>query len=132
MLKPLLALSTIAVLAAPAAAERLSPEARLERALEGRVAGEPVSCIDPRINSSTQIIDRTAILYESTGSTVYVNRPRGGERSLDRSDVLITEIRGGQLCSGDVVRLAEPGMLTPTGFVLLGDFVPYRRAPRAQ
>ena len=122
-----IALAAVAVAASPAAAQPLSPEERLARAVEGRVAGEPVDCIDTSFFRSTRIVDGTAIIYERGGDTIFVNRPRAGQRSLDRSDVLLTEIRGGRLCRGDVVRLLDSGARFPTGMVFLGDFIPYRR-----
>jgi len=110
------------VLAAP----RLSPEARLDKILAGRVAGKPVDCIDPRFNSDTQIIDRTAIVYGS-GRTVYVQRPDNA-RDLRNGDVLVTTLRGSsQLCSIDTVHLHDPSGWN-RGFLALNKFVPYTRA----
>jgi hypothetical protein len=109
------------------AAPRLTSEERLARALEGRVAGEPVSCIQLRNVRSSQIIDDTAILYDS-GSTIYVNHPRAGRESLDRWDVLVTRTHSSQLCSIDVVHLYDSASRFQTGTVFLGDFVPYRKA----
>lgn len=109
------------------AAPRLDPEARLARALEGRVAGEPVDCIQLRNIRSSQIIDDTAILYDA-GGTIYVNRPRAGRESLDRWDTLVTRTHSSQLCSIDVVHLYDFGSRMQTGTVFLGEFVPYRRA----
>jgi hypothetical protein len=78
---PLLAASLVLASGSVAAAPRLEPEAQLARALEGRVAGEPVDCIQLRNIRSSRIIDDTAILYDA-GGTLYVNRPRsGGNRS---------------------------------------------------
>lgn len=115
-------------LAGPAmAAGRLSPEAQLDRAVEGRIAGEPVDCIDARRFTSSRIIDRTAIVYESPGGTLWVNRPRGGARSLDDWDVLVTRQHSSSLCRGDIVRLFDPSTMTQTGTVFLGDFVPYKK-----
>jgi hypothetical protein len=130
MRTPLLALSALAALIAPAAAQadRLSPDAQLARAVDGRVAGEPVRCIDTHRFSRSRIIDGTAIVYESVGDTVWVNRPRGGARSLDDWDVLVTRQYSTELCRGDVVRLFDSSTMTQTGSVFLGDFVPYRRA----
>ena len=56
-----------ALLAGPAllARDRPSGEEQLARLLEGRVAGEPVSCIPLSRTSSSRIIDRTAIVYDS-------------------------------------------------------------------
>jgi hypothetical protein len=58
----------------------LSPEAQLAKALDGRVAGEPVNCLSLRSIRSSRIIDRTAIVYQ-VGNTLYVNRPRAGADS---------------------------------------------------
>jgi hypothetical protein len=121
-----LAFGALLLSTSAAAAPRLQPEQQLARAIEGRVAGEPVNCINLRNVRSTQIIDRTAIVYEA-GNTVYVNRPRNGARTLDQWDVLVTKTHSSQLCSIDVVQLYDTGSRMQTGFVFLGDFVPYRR-----
>ena len=102
--------------------------AELARALEGRVAGKPVDCLNLRDIRSTRIIDRTAILYETTGGTIYVNKPEGGATSLDKWDVLVTDTRSPQLCNIDIVRLFDTGSHIESGFVNLGEFVPYRKA----
>ena len=112
------------------AAPRLSGEAKLSREIEGRVAGEPVKCLPFHRIHSSRIIDDTAIVYDS-GSTIYVNRPRAGRESLDRWDSLVTRTFGSQLCSADVVLLYDSSARMTTGFVFLGDFVPYRK-PKAR
>jgi hypothetical protein len=129
MRSPLLALAALAVLASPTSADarRLSGEAELARETEGRVAGEPVECIDARRFSSSRIIEGTAIVYEAPGGTLWVNVPRGGGRLLSDWDVLVTRQHSTRLCRGDLVRLFDRASLTQTGSVLLGDFVPYRR-----
>ncbi|MGE4302538.1 MAG: hypothetical protein AB7E24_00735 [Novosphingobium sp.] len=120
------------LLAAPAvAAPRLTPEQQLAKAIEGRVAGKPVDCIDPHFHSNTRIIEKTAIIYGS-GRTIYVNRPDNAN-SLRDDDVLVTELRGsGQLCSVDVVKLHDRSGLWNRGFVSLGKFVPYTRVDSAK
>lgn len=130
LLAPLIAAAAAASVLAVApgqAAPRLSPEARLAKAIEGRVAGEPVDCINLRSIRSSRIIDETAILYE-VGSTLYVNRPRAGQESLDRWDTMVTRTFGSQLCSIDTIRMVDPASRMLTGIVFLGDFVPYRKA----
>ena len=123
----LLSAAVLVAASAPAvSAPRMDQEARLARALEGRVAGEPVDCINLRNIRSSQIIDRTAIIYDA-GSTIYVNRPRGGRASLDRWDILVTELHSSQLCSIDVVHLYDSNSRVQSGFVFLGEFVPYRK-----
>jgi hypothetical protein len=116
-----------AMLASPALANP-DGEAQLERALEGRVAGTPVDCISMSRMSSSQIIDDTAILYR-VGSTIYVNRPRAGTEQLNRFDTMVNRLTGSnQLCSIDTVRTVDLTTGVPRGVILLGEFVPYRRA----
>ena len=121
-------IAAAAVAAAPAAArEKLEPEAELAKLLEGRVAGEPQKCIPLSTTRSSQIIDKTAIVYK-VGSTYWVNRPKGGAESLDDDDILVLRTTGSQLCSIDTLELHDRTSRMYSGFVSLGEFVPYRRA----
>jgi hypothetical protein len=108
------------------AGPRLAPEAQLAKALEGRVAGQPVDCINLRTIRSSRIIDDTAIIYDA-GGTLYVNRPRAGREDLDQWDTLVTKTHSSRLCSIDTVQLYDVAAHMPTGFVFLGEFVPYRK-----
>ena len=131
MKKILLTFAAASVLAAPAAAgPRLTGEAKLAKMLEGRSAGAPVDCIDLSLVQSSQIIDGTAIVYES-GRTLYVNRPRAGAESLDRSDTMVLKPFDHRLCRVDTVQMFEQGARFYKGSVFLGDFVPYRKDERA-
>jgi hypothetical protein len=112
---------------AATAAPKATPEQKLEKILEGRVAGEPRNCIPLHMVNSSQIIDKTAIVYRS-GSTIWVNRPAGGAASLNDSDTMVTKTVGSQLCSIDTVQLVDASSRSWRGFVNLGEFVPYRRA----
>lgn len=119
---------------ATAAAPR-DPEARIAKATAGRVEGAPVDCIYLRDIRSSQIIDRTAILYEVNDGRLYLNRPQTGASSLDWNDILVTDTHSSQLCSIDTVRLLDRGSGFQSGFVGLGKFVPYTKpakAPRGQ
>ena len=102
-------------------------EAKLAKALEGRVAGAPVDCIQLRDIRSSRIIDGTAILYD-TGTTLYLNRPDSGASWLDDNDVLVADTHSSQLCSIDVVRLFDNASHTPDGSVGLGKFIPYTKS----
>ena len=115
-----LLISAVALQAAP----RLDPEQKLARAVQGRVAGAPVRCLDLRTVRLTKIINRTAIIYDA-GNTVYVNRP-GNAEALDEGDTLVTRTALSQLCSVDRVQLWSSRIWT--GSVVLSEFVPYRRA----
>lgn len=122
-------IAAAAIAAMPAAApalERMAPEERLAKLLEGRVAGPPQDCIPLSMARSSQVIDGTAIVYR-IGSTLWVNRPEGGASSLDDDDILVTKLSGSQLCSIDAVQLHDRSSHMYSGFVSLGKFVPYRR-----
>ena len=102
-------------------------EAKLTAALAGRVAGKPVDCISLRDIRSSQIIDGTAIVYDTGGGRLLVNRPRMGAESLDSDDILVTKTYGSDLCSLDTVSLVDRGARMQRGFVGLGQFVPYTK-----
>lgn len=125
-LLPLL-IAGVALAAGPAQArERLSPEAELARALEGRVAGAPVDCITLRNLRGSRVIRRTALLYDA-GGVIYVNRPRAGAEQLTDWDVQVSRPFGNRLCSIDPVTLIDPSTGHFSGTVFLDEFVPYRR-----
>ena len=119
------------LVATSAQAAPQSPEAELAKALQGRVAGEPVDCIYLRDIRGTEIIDDTAIIYEHRNGTYYLNRPSGGAQGLDDWDILVTKTHTGQLCSIDTVELHDPSVRMMTGIVFLGDFVPYKKVKTA-
>jgi hypothetical protein len=120
-----------AIAAGPAAAaERQTPDQQLARALEGRVAGEPVHCVNLPQVRSTQVIPGTAIIYDA-GDTLYVNRPRSGAEQLNEWNTLVTRLSTTQLCSVDTIQLVDRGSHMLSGIVFLGDFVPYRRPQNA-
>lgn len=126
-------LSVVALMAAAMPAHAADPpsqrgEAALAKLIAGRVPGKPLSCLTQRDLRSSQTLDGTAIVYESFG-TLYVNRPNGAS-SLDSDDILVTRTVGSQLCRSDTVTLIDRGSRFQRGFVILNDFVPYRRAPK--
>jgi hypothetical protein len=123
-------LAAVALLGAAApsfAADPVSPkgETELAKAVDHRVAGKPVSCINQRDIQSSQVIRGTAIVYQ-IGRNLFVNRPSGAY-SLGNDDILVTNTIGGQLCRMDSVRLVDRTAGFQRGFVILGDFVPYTR-----
>lgn len=122
-----LALAAAGLLAAPATAarERLSGEAKLAKMLEGRVAGEPTSCIQLYPSASLTIIDGTALVYKR-GNTLYVNRTAYPD-DLDRRDTLVTRLYSNRLCRQDIVRTVDLPIGFETGSIFLEDFIPYRK-----
>jgi hypothetical protein len=128
-MKMLLALAALAAAAMPAAAApRPDPDTQLQRLLAGRVPGRPVSCISLQPSTTSRVIDGRALIYR-VGGTLYVNVPRSGADALDSDDILVTRTFGTQLCRVDTVNLIDRASRIPHGFVVLGDWVPYRRAP---
>jgi len=108
-----------------------APDAQLARALEGRVAGDPVDCIPLRSIRSSRIIDKTAILFEGPGDVLYVNYPDAGAEALDNWAVQVTDTRSSRLCSIDTVHLYDHNFNSFAGVVFLGKFVPYRKVAAA-
>ena len=101
-------------------------EAELARAIQGRVAGEPVQCIDLHRVRNSRIIPDTAIIYDA-GSVIYVNRPDNGADQLNQWDTMVTRTPSTRLCNVDTVTMVDRASRNFTGVVFLGEFVPYRR-----
>jgi len=109
-----------------AAAADAKGEAQLAKLLDGRAPGTPVHCLSRSQRDNMQVIDRTALVFRD-GKTLYVNRP-GGVNFLTWSDVPVFKIWGDQLCSKDVVNLHDRSSGIGGPAMIMGDFIPYRRA----
>ena len=119
------ALAVTGATAVSAETLREKGEARLARMLEGRTAGEPVSCINAIRSNDLRIIEEVGVVYDA-GDTIYVARP-SDPRQLGRDDVPIFRRFGAQLCKHDVTRTVDRFEGYTNGVVFLGDFVPYRK-----
>jgi hypothetical protein len=126
-LLPLLAASML--IGGAAQAKPVDHEAELARRLAGRVAGDPVQCIDLHRVRSSQVINDTAIVWDA-GGVVYVSRPVNGADSLDENDTMVLRLPTTQLCNVDTVTMVDRVSGMMTGIVFLGDFIPYRREAR--
>lgn len=124
----ILAGAALAVTGASVSAETLAEkgEKRLAEMLEGRTAGTPVSCISTPRSNRLDVIENVGVVYDA-GDTIYVSRP-ADPKSLGRSDVLVIERFGSQLCKQDVIRTIDRYAGFVTGVVMLSDFVPYKKA----
>ena len=101
-------------------------EARLARMLEGRTAGQPVSCISTMNSSKMEVIDETALVYDA-GKTIYVARPVD-PRQLKRNDAIVmNRFSPTRLCVQEPMRTVDRYGGYPTGAVFLKDFVPYTK-----
>ena len=126
----LTAATVLSLTASADARPRIAPEAKLAKMLDGRIAGKPQDCIFlPSIRGS-RIVDNTAIVYDA-GRTLWVNRPRSGAESLDDDDILVSRLHSSSLCSIDSVELHDRYGNFYSGFVGLGEFVPYRKVATA-
>ena len=133
----LLSAASLALLAAPTLAqdgeqadeeqtEQTKGEKELAKLLEGRVAGEPTSCIRTPPNDRVRVIDDTAIVY-GRGKTIYVNRTSRPSDIDDRDTMVIRRFSGSQLCKTDTVTTIDRGSQMFSGVIFLSEFVPYTR-----
>ena len=107
-------------------AERLAKnEARLAKLLEGRTAGEPVSCIPEFQSSKVEVIEGVAFVY-GVGKTIYVAKPDQPD-SMQWDDVMVVKRNAGQLCNTDIVHTVDRMTGFMTGVVFLSKFTPYRK-----
>ncbi|MDT9599492.1 DUF6491 family protein [Sphingosinicella rhizophila] len=104
-------------------------EARLASALAGySQSGPPVSCVNSRDLQGNRSIGEHAIIFESFGNTLYVNRPRDGCPEITSTRALRTRTTSSRLCSGDLASVFDPSTGAEYGGCALGDFTPYRKA----
>ena len=131
MRKVVIALTTAAaLLCGPAlqAKPRLTPQQELAKLLEGREPGKPTHCLSSSDTREMRVLDKTAIVY-GWGNTIWVNVPKNVE-DLDDDDIMVIKTFGSQLCSLDIVHTVDRSSHITTGFLNLGEFVPYRRIPK--
>ena len=128
----LFATAAVAVLGA-ASAEQVtrSPKAQQEltKALAGRIAGQPLSCInDFRSEIRMTVIDDYTLLFRDNG-VVYVQRPPGGCANISNKTNALTTQRTStnQLCAGDINQVVQPSSGIFRGSCAFGPFVPYRK-----
>ena len=103
-------------------------QAKFDKLVDGRTAGEPVSCIS-RVDQSkmTAIGDKYLVYRRSSNpKTIYVNEPYGGCRNANHY-ALVTRRFSSQLCRGEIAQVKD---LTSGMFVdscSFSDFVPYTK-----
>ncbi|RZL89884.1 MAG: hypothetical protein EOP73_29765 [Variovorax sp.] len=120
--------AALLALAAPALARETGPE-QLDKALKGRVAGPPESCINLARSPHSTIIDDSTILYRvGAGSVVYVQKFKDGCPGLREGMATVTRTPSTRLCRGDIITLIDPPLPGTFGSCALEDFIPYRRA----
>jgi hypothetical protein len=118
--------ASLFALPAVSSTPKMTDAERVEKALAGRSAGKPRSCVQLRDLGDSEVIGDD-IFYRSNHRLLYRNRTSGGCEDARRGDALITKTYTSNLCRGDVVRTADLHSGFETGFCILGDFVPYRK-----
>ena len=101
-------------------------EEKLAKLLDGRVAGEPQSCIRTLGSRNLSQIDGTALTYRD-GDTVWVNYTRNPDSIDDRDIMVIDRFSGSSLCRTDQVKLVDRVNGFLSGILLLDEFVPYNK-----
>lgn len=102
-----------------------APAAPREDPLVGRVAGAPVDCLDQSRVQGPDIVDRRTILYRESLKRVWRNDLPAACPGLRPTAMLIVEVYGSRLCSGDRFQTREPGSIIPGPYCRLGKFTPY-------
>jgi hypothetical protein len=111
-------------LEANAVAPQSRGEERLAKMLEGRVAGEPTSCIRALLGQRVRTIEGTAYVYGS-GKTIYVQRTSNPDQISDTHTLVTNRLSGSQLCRFDITTTIDRYNGFFTGAAFFEDFVPY-------
>ncbi|MBO9579753.1 MAG: hypothetical protein J7498_02575 [Sphingobium sp.] len=122
----------LAGLAATASAKTAEPakldagEAKeLARALDGKVAGKPVSCVSTFRGENLRAIGDHTLVYRVSKKLIYRNDLQGTCHGLRFGDTLVLKVFGNQYCRGDIAHAVHLPTGTMSGTCALGDFVPY-------
>lgn len=117
---------------ASAEAPMTKGERKLAQLLEGRVAGEPVSCIPTNGRTQhVQTVDKVAYVY-GRGDTIYVQRTDNPGMINSADSVSVRRINAYRFCRLDRATTFAPVSGITTGFVVFEDFIPYTRVKVAR
>ena len=91
-----------------------------------RVTGEAVSCLSASRIRSSRVRGDGVIDFEVSGGDVYRNHLRSACPGLRRNDAITYEVRGSQLCRGEIVYAVDNygGELDRGPGCGLGEFTP--------
>jgi len=92
---------------------------------EGRVAGEPQSCVTTFRSNGLRVVEQVGLVYEA-GKTTWIAIARNPRR-LDDFDVPVITRYGSQLCKFDQITLMDRSSQMFSGVLFLHDFVPYTK-----
>ena len=98
--------------------------AELAKETAGKVAEKPRSCIALTDANGAKVFN-DAIVYRASRRLTYVNAAKGCN-TFDPDPIFVNEVRGSQLCRGDVIRTVSRSGGIPGPICILGEFTPYR------
>ena len=98
----------------------------MEKALEGKVAGEKMACINRGRHTNLTVISNNVLLYRVNKRLIYKTELIGSCNGLTYGDTMIVRSFGSQLCRGDMTMTANLLTGMASGACALGDFTPYR------
>lgn len=120
------ALAACATVGAP---EPRSPKAQQELArwLDGKVAGQPQTCLPTYRSQDMIVIDENTLLFRDGANRVWRTELRGPCNGLGRpGTALLTKTYGGTgLCRGEIAQVIDTSQGFTVGSCGIGDFVPY-------
>ncbi|MGK2909613.1 MAG: DUF6491 family protein [Sphingobium sp.] len=103
---------------------------KLEKALAGKAAGEPVNCVQRNMLNDLQTVGDGILLYRVGPKLTYRNDLGGQCHGLSFDSIPVFQTFGGSYCKGDFVRIVDRISGTLRGSCILGPFVPYRSSPK--
>lgn len=122
----LLALAVGASAKTPQPAQLDPKEAKeLASALDGKVAGKPVTCVSTFRGNNLHAIGDHTLVYRISKKLTYRNDLQGSCHGLRFGDALVLKVWGDQYCRGDIAHAVNLQSGTLNGTCVLGDFVPY-------
>lgn len=123
----LLAGAAVLIGAAPEPERSARAQARLDKALAGRVAGATVDCVDVARLSGPSVIDSRTILYRDMSRRIWRNDLPEQCGILRPERIVVLQLQGSQLCRGDAIDILDRGLNVPMGSCRLGGFTPYEK-----
>ena len=126
----LLAAAVALVGASPPQGFQRTPEAqaKLDKLIEGRVAGEPRRCVKSHTTDNPIGIDDRTMMFRDgprLWRTELLSAFRCSELGLNR--MLVTVNKNIQLCRGDTTYIVDSKDGSPVATCVVGDFVPYTK-----
>lgn len=99
----------------------------LARYLDGKVAGQPQSCLPSFRSQDMVVIDERTILFRDGANRVWRNEVVGPCNSLGRPGTAIVtrQVASNSLCRGEIAQIIDTSGGFTVGSCSFGDFVPY-------